>query len=121
MRLSLKPIKASPMIKTQNQIYLIQKAQRVIRKNRVQMRVMTNAKRIYQQAESALTSCVLLKKSIKRLGQELNKTNIAFSAKTAMRTTTTIFIVSFVSKYIQITAKTRTMINGSAVTIANVG
>lgn len=114
-------MKTSPMRKTQNQTYHIQKAQKAIRKNRVQMRVMMNVKKTYQQVESALTSCVLLKKSIKRLGQELNKTNIVFSAKTAMKITTTIFIVSFVSKYIRITAKTKTMINGSAVIIANVG
>ena len=115
------PIKTNLMKKTQNLIYHTQKAQRAIRKNRVPMRVMMSAKKIYQQVENVLTSCVLPKKSTKRLGQELSKTNIDFSAKTAMKITTTIFIVSFASKFIQITVKTRMMINGSAVTIVNVG
>ena len=109
-------------MKTPNPIsQSIQKAQKVRKNKRALMKAMTNENKICQQAVSALTNNVLPKRSIKRSDQELNKTNTGSFAKIVMRTTITIFIVSFVSKFIQIIVKTKTTISGLVVTIVNAG
>ena len=78
-------------------------------------------KRNYPLAENASINYAPPKKYIKKYGQELRTTSTASSAKTAIRTTTTIFIASSVSKYTPITARTKTTISGSAAITANAG
>lgn len=122
MRMSRIAMKTHPMMKTPNQIsQSIQKAQKVRKSKRALMKAMMSENKICQQVVSALTSNARQKRSIKRSGRELNKTSTGFFVKIAMRTTTTIFIVSSASKSIQITVKMRMTISGLAVTTVNAG
>jgi hypothetical protein len=115
-------IKANLMKKTKNQIYHNpQKAQKVRKNKRVLMKAMKKESRICLQAVNALINSALQRRSIRKLDREWKRINIDFFARIAIKTTTTIFIVSFVSKYIQITAKMKMMINGLAVITVNAG
>lgn len=75
----------------------------------------------YPQVENVLINCVLRRRSIKKFDQEYRTTNTASFVKIAMRTISIISIVNFVSKFIQITAKMKTMTNGLVVTTVKDG
>lgn len=74
-----------------------------------------NAGKIYPPVVNALISSALRKKSIKKSDLKWNKINTDSSAEFAMKTITTIYIVSFANRYTQQTVKTKMMTNGSAV------
>lgn len=115
-------MKASQMKKIKNLISQSPlKAQKARKNKKALTRVMMKEKRICQQVENVLISSVPPRRYTKRSDPEYNKINTASFAKTVMKTTTTISIVNFVNKFIQILVKTKTMTNGLVVITVSVG
>lgn len=84
-------------------------------------RATTSVNRTCLQVVNVLTSYAIPKKSLRRFVLEWNRTNIVSFAGAATITTTTIFTASFANKSTPLTARTKTMINGLAATIAKDG
>jgi len=80
-----------------------------------------NGKMSCRQVENALINSALQRKYTRKLDQEFRTTSIAFSAKTAMTTTSSTSTASFVSRFTPTTAKMRMTINGLAVTAVRDG
>ena len=85
------------------------------------MRVEKREDSNYHQVVSVLTNYAHQRKFLRRSDQELKITSIDFSVEHATIITITIYIVNFVSKFTQQTAKIKMMTNGLDAIIARDG